>query len=108
MLRMCFEHAPSGFQNGFRRDRNRVMKTMMIKFNVTYHLYRCRQSSLMLTLAYLLAYRKTGFRLLRVLDVLLLPNKQNFDQAKFRQKFHHSWKKHHKISIIPNFRCEML
>jgi hypothetical protein len=32
----------------------------------------------------------------------------NFDLNKSRQKFHHSWKEHHKISYIPKFRCEML
>jgi hypothetical protein len=38
----------------------------------------------------------------------LLPNNQNFDLKKSRQKFHHSLKQHHKISNIPKFRCEML
>jgi hypothetical protein len=38
----------------------------------------------------------------------LLPNEQNFDQDKSRQKFYHSLKEHHKISNIPKFRCEML
>jgi hypothetical protein len=40
----------------------------------------------------------------------LLPNEQNFDLDKSRQKFHHSLKEHHKISNIPmrNIRCEML
>jgi hypothetical protein len=35
----------------------------------------------------------------------LLPNEQNFDLDKSRQKFHHSLKEHHKISNIPKFRC---
>jgi hypothetical protein len=43
---------------------------------------------------------------LRLMD--LLPNEQNFDLDKSRQKFHHSLKEHHKISNIPKFRCEML
>ena len=34
----------------------------------------------------------------------LLPNEQNFDRDKSRQKFHHSLKEHHKISNIPKFR----
>jgi hypothetical protein len=38
----------------------------------------------------------------------LLPNEQNFDLDKSRQKFHHSLKEHHKISNITKFRCEML
>jgi hypothetical protein len=38
----------------------------------------------------------------------LLPNEQNFDLDKSRQKFHHSLKEHHKISNIPKFRCEIL
>jgi hypothetical protein len=38
----------------------------------------------------------------------LLPNEQNFDLDKSRQKFHHNLKEHHKISYIPKFRCEML
>jgi hypothetical protein len=38
----------------------------------------------------------------------LLPNEQNFDLDKSRQRFHHSLKEHHKISNIPKFRCEML
>ena len=33
----------------------------------------------------------------------LLPNEQNFDLDKSRQKFHHSLKEHHKISSIPKF-----
>jgi hypothetical protein len=37
----------------------------------------------------------------------LLPNEQNIDLDKSRQKFHHSLKEHHKISNIPKFRCEM-
>jgi hypothetical protein len=37
-----------------------------------------------------------------------LRNRQNFDLNKSRQKFHHSFKEHHKISNIPKFRCEML
>jgi hypothetical protein len=37
-----------------------------------------------------------------------IPNEQNFDLDKSRQKFHHSLKEHHKISNIPRFRCEML
>ena len=37
-----------------------------------------------------------------------LPNEQNFDLDKSRQQFRHSLKEHHKISDIPNFRCEML
>jgi hypothetical protein len=37
-----------------------------------------------------------------------LPNEQNFDLDKSRQKFHHSLKEHHKISNISKFRCEML
>jgi hypothetical protein len=32
----------------------------------------------------------------------------NFDLDMPGQKFHHSLKKHHKISNIPKFRCEML
>jgi hypothetical protein len=39
----------------------------------------------------------------------LLPNEQNFDLNKSRQKFHHSLKEEsHKISNIPKFRCETL
>jgi hypothetical protein len=38
----------------------------------------------------------------------LLPNDQNFDLNKSKQKFRHSLKEHHKISNIPKFRCEML
>jgi hypothetical protein len=38
----------------------------------------------------------------------IIPNEQNFDLDKSRQKFHHSLKEHHKISNIPKFRCEML
>jgi hypothetical protein len=38
----------------------------------------------------------------------LLPNNQNFDLNKSRQKFHHSLKEHHKIINIPKFRSEML
>jgi hypothetical protein len=38
----------------------------------------------------------------------LLPNEQNFDLDKFRQKFHHGLKEHHTISNIPKFHCEML
>jgi hypothetical protein len=38
----------------------------------------------------------------------LLPNEQNFDLDKSRQKFHHGLKEHHKISNIPKFRCKML
>jgi hypothetical protein len=38
----------------------------------------------------------------------LLPNEQNFDLDKSRQQFYHTLKEHHKISIIPKFRCEML
>jgi hypothetical protein len=38
----------------------------------------------------------------------LFPNKQNFDVDTSRQKFHHNFKGHHKISNIPKFRCEML
>jgi hypothetical protein len=38
----------------------------------------------------------------------LLPNEQNFDLHKSRQKFYHGLKEHHKISNIPKFRCEML
>jgi hypothetical protein len=37
----------------------------------------------------------------------LLPNKQNFDLDKCRQKFHHSLKEHHKISNILKFRCKI-
>jgi hypothetical protein len=37
----------------------------------------------------------------------LLPNNQNFDLNKSRQKFHHSLKEHHKIGNIPKFRCEI-
>ena len=37
-----------------------------------------------------------------------LHNKQNFDLDKYRQKYQHSLKEHHKISKIPKFRCEML
>jgi hypothetical protein len=37
----------------------------------------------------------------------LLPNEQNIDLDKSRQKFHHSLKEHHKIINIPKFRCEM-
>ena len=33
---------------------------------------------------------------------------QNFELNKSGQKFHHSLKEHHKISNIPEFRCEML
>ena len=35
----------------------------------------------------------------------LLPNEQNFDLDKSRQKFHHGLKEHRKISNIPKFRC---
>ena len=38
----------------------------------------------------------------------LLPNEQNFDLDKCRQKFYHGLKEGHKISNIPTFRCEML
>jgi hypothetical protein len=38
----------------------------------------------------------------------LFPNEQNFDLYKSRQTFHHSLKEHHKIRLIPKFRCEML
>jgi hypothetical protein len=38
----------------------------------------------------------------------LFPNEQNFDLDKSRQQFHHSFKEYHKISNIPQFRCEML
>ena len=41
-------------------------------------------------------------------SVDLLPNEQNFDLDKSRQKFYHSLKEHRKISNIPKFRCEML
>jgi hypothetical protein len=37
-----------------------------------------------------------------------LRNRLNFDLNKSRQKFHHSLKEPHKISIIAKFRCEML
>jgi hypothetical protein len=37
-----------------------------------------------------------------------IPYEQNSDLDKSRQKFHLSLKKHHKISNIPKFRCEML
>jgi hypothetical protein len=62
-------------------------------------------------------------RLHQVLRLFILPTKLrlfmfttmdhlhyrlNFDLNKFRQKFHHSLKEHHKISNIPKFRCEML
>jgi hypothetical protein len=36
-------------------------------------------------------------------SVDLLPNNQNFDLNKSKQKFHHSLKEHHKISNIPKF-----
>ena len=42
------------------------------------------------------------------MDLFIFPNEQNFDLDKSRQKFHHSLKEHHKISIIPKFRCELL
>ena len=45
---------------------------------------------------------------LQFVSVDLLPNEQNFDLDKSRQKFHHGLKEHHKISNIPKFRCEML
>jgi hypothetical protein len=38
----------------------------------------------------------------------LLPNEQNFDLDKSRQKIYHGLKEHHKISNISKFRCEML
>ena len=38
----------------------------------------------------------------------LSPYEWNFDLDMPGQKFHHSLKEHHKISNIPNFRCEML
>ena len=37
-----------------------------------------------------------------------IPYEQNFDLDKSRQKFHHSFKEHHKLSNIPKFCCEML
>jgi hypothetical protein len=37
----------------------------------------------------------------------LFPNEQNFDLDKSGQTFHHSLKEHHRISNIPQFRCEM-
>ena len=50
----------------------------------------------------------TFFMLLEPYTLDLLPNEQNFDLDKSRQKCHHSLKEHRKISNIPKFRCEML
>jgi hypothetical protein len=51
---------------------------------------------------------KTGTHKNEAIGISIIPNEQNFDIDKLRQKFHHSLKEHHKISNIPKFRCEML
>ena len=39
---------------------------------------------------------------------LIYENCRSMDHLHYRLKFHHNFKKHHKISNIPKFRCEML
>jgi hypothetical protein len=75
MLRMCLEHAPSGFQNRFRRDINRVIKTMMIKFNVlNYTHHACSYSMMYINrLSARRASRRPGTPLERKMDAFGRP-----------------------------------